>query len=327
MNMPVGGFPGFNMGGMSGPQDLFSFLSLLFQNLAQDPSQGGQSHQHGGAQNAGWGGHHHHHCGGSDHSDEPGSSDSSDSSDESCGCGGGDKHTVDGTISWDGDPHGHVKVSVDGQPQKDLNFDTTGTGLARMFDSDKLDVDSQLEGQPNKTYDVGDRITATGNDGEKIVIKVDAKSDKVTVDGQDLNGTYNQHGITVTKDGNKTTVTMADGTKVTSTDKGDHLDTEIEFHNMQTGELGGIFGTAARTGQKDGDITHFPAKDSHSGHGTHHTADSQPYRDSQWASDICNGMANNYSGNNFLYTLFSTLAQFFGNSAFQGAGFGQHMWG
>jgi hypothetical protein len=303
------------------------FLSLLFQNMANgqtDPQdQNGcqthhHRHHHGPVyQDARWnqGGHQGDHCGGGNDS----SSSSGSSSDTDCDCDcGGDLQTLNGKISWDGDPHGHVKVTVDGQ-QRDLNFDTNGTGLARMFDSDKLDVDAQLEGEPSKTFDRADTITAIGSDGEKVIIKVDAKTDKVTVDGQDLNGTYSQHGITVTKDGNKTTVTLADGTKVTCDDKGDHLDTEIDLHNMKTHELGGVFGTAARTGQADADITHFPARDhAHDGgsSGAHHDyADYHP-RDPQWAYTVCSGLASRYPDGHFMKALFTTLAQFFQSSGF-----------
>jgi hypothetical protein len=189
-----------------------------------------------------------HNCGGSDNDDCDGNDDYTPVSyhpGNNCDTNG-DCTTVNltGEASITGDPHFNGQVSVDGKSQN-IHFDAQGGAgtWVDLFSDSNLEIDGQLDswGGNNNVTVVGQEDIHLGNHED---LKIDAKTDKVTLNGAELqDGTKYVDGYKITKSG-KTVTIERDGQTTTITDKGNYLDTSFKFNNTGATNLGGMMGDA-----------------------------------------------------------------------------------
>ncbi len=225
--------------------DLFTALAAL---CGGGNPQSGQGCDHG-----------HHH----DHGSH-GGSDNTDHCSDHCS----DGETYNGTVKVWGDPHVDVDISVSGD-DVDAHFTTeNGNGkVINLLDTNSIDITGKfdkLKRKDDNTYVSEETVDINGEE-----ITVDAADDTVTVDGKKIclkdleDGYCTVGGNKITKDGDKITIETSDGQKITITDKGDHLDTEIKFKDFHSDEMSGMIGNSIG-GNTNDDANDYVANDTNS---------------------------------------------------------------
>ncbi len=186
-------------------------------------------------------------------------------------------NTIDkGSLDIWGDPH--IKgtgLEVNGREVKFDEFTTQG-GVNQnitLLDTDSLDITAKFEQRgSNSNVTVVGKETITAGDED---ITIDASMNTVEVEGEKLtaqqlqDGYHTHDGTTIKKSGDQITIETADGQKITVTDKGNYLDTHVEFDKLRTDRLDGMLGDLLE-GTKNADATDYlappKANDEH-GHG------------------------------------------------------------
>jgi hypothetical protein len=218
-----------------------------------------------------------------------------------------------------GDPHVEYDFTINGCDPSKGKFDTKGGAGQEisLLDTDNLDITGKFEsweGKQDVTV-VGEETITAGRD----TIEIDAESNVVTLNGRRIqDGEYCQNGNKVTKRGDTVTVCTADGQTIIVKDQGTYLDTDVKLKDLETEEMGGILGDAAK-GKPNADATDYIVRDEDCGQGGGGGGDNRcPRQDASWASGVLRMIAGDPCLPNHVSNMLFGLANLFDS------GYGRH---